>query len=199
MSTPRLQLPYPAPGDPADVPADIQGLAAAVDAAAIGYAGQGTFANRPAPGIAGRIYHVVGDPAPAWSDTTWYDNGGTWIPIGRSSPATINSQQSQLPPSGEGGENTAGRTFWAWDTARFFVDDGVKWNLVGAAGGQASATVAANTPIQIAHGLPKTPVFCAGTPIAWQGYFYAQAADATYINLCPSIALTDQYFYWMAF
>jgi hypothetical protein len=36
MSTPRFQIPYPAPSDPADVPADLQALATAVDAIPVG-------------------------------------------------------------------------------------------------------------------------------------------------------------------
>lgn len=73
-TTTRLGLPYPVSNDPADVPADIKKLADKLDpSAALDF--QGTFANRPAPGIAGRYYFAT--------DTTqlFRDDGSAWNAI----------------------------------------------------------------------------------------------------------------------
>jgi hypothetical protein len=71
MSTPRLLLPYPAPEDPADVPADVQGLAEAVDPVVAAFA-QGAAAARPAPGIPGRFYFATD------THVLTYDDGAAW-------------------------------------------------------------------------------------------------------------------------
>jgi hypothetical protein len=41
--------------------------------------GQGTLAERPAPGRAGRLYYVTGDPDAAENDKMYRDTGSEWI------------------------------------------------------------------------------------------------------------------------
>jgi hypothetical protein len=74
MPTPRLNLPYPAPGDPATVPADIQALAEALDPITATFQ-QGTAATRPAAGVQGRYYFATD------TRVLFYDDGATWRPI----------------------------------------------------------------------------------------------------------------------
>lgn len=72
-TTPILQLRYPAGGDPNNVPADIQNLAADVEGT---FTGQGLIGARPAAGRRGRIYEVL-DGGGAHVKLT-YDDGVAW-------------------------------------------------------------------------------------------------------------------------
>lgn len=73
-TTTRLALPYPASTSPADVPADIQALANALDTAVL-YS-QGVDASKPAAATQGKFYWATD------TSTLYVDSGSSWIPVG---------------------------------------------------------------------------------------------------------------------
>lgn len=74
-ATSKYQLPYPQPGDTPNIPADIQGLANALDAI-IATAYQGTGSSRPAAGKSGRSYYATD------TGVLSLDTGSAWITLG---------------------------------------------------------------------------------------------------------------------
>lgn len=79
-TTTRLHLPYPAESDPADVPADIQKLALALDAgtgvASVAVDLQGLLNALPAAGVPGRYYWATDQ------GSLWRDDGAAWRIVG---------------------------------------------------------------------------------------------------------------------
>lgn len=70
--TTRLQIPYPLSTDAANVPADLQEIADAVEAHAAGYRGAGLFSARPAAGVPGTFWYATD------VQVLYYDNGTAW-------------------------------------------------------------------------------------------------------------------------
>lgn len=89
-NTPRADIPYPSGSQANDFAGDMQDLAEAADTA-FALDTQGTFASRPAAGVAGRYYWAT-DRKTLYRDdgTQWYvvqsQNWNTWDPTITSEP-----------------------------------------------------------------------------------------------------------------
>lgn len=70
--TTRLQIPYPLSTDAANVPADMQDMADAIELHAAGYRGAGVFSARPAAGVPGSFWYATD------VQVLYYDNGTAW-------------------------------------------------------------------------------------------------------------------------
>ena len=127
-TTTRLQLPYPGPSDGpdgADVPYWAQLLAEALDDAAL--YGQGILSNRPvstagSPGIAGRLYFVIGDSTTANDGVLWLDYGTGWIQL--NAPGTIIDLLANQPAAAA---VPAGTAFFATDQVAEYLSNGTSW------------------------------------------------------------------------
>lgn len=69
-TTARWAIPYPAAADPPNLPAQMEAMALNLES--MGRDTQGLFANRPTPGITGRIYWATDH------GVTYYDDGTEW-------------------------------------------------------------------------------------------------------------------------
>lgn len=78
-NTPRLSLPYPDSAETADVPRDVQALAAPLDQAVL-YT-EGALAARPAASLAGRIYRATD------TGQIFVDFAASWFEIANAAPA----------------------------------------------------------------------------------------------------------------
>jgi hypothetical protein len=116
-ATARLALPYPIPDDPVDVPRDVQALATKLDPS-VAVDSQGTFAARPAAGVAGRYYYATDQ------NTLWRDTGSTWVALGGAAmPLPI---VTTLPVSAVDGQQVV----WNPDYAAMGSLNAAYWHMV---------------------------------------------------------------------
>jgi microcystin-dependent protein len=129
--TSRLSLPFPDADNsesPAG-PAQIEALAAAIDDAAI-YS-QGILSSRPVstsdtPGIAGRLYYVIGDATPANNGIMWLDFGTGWQQV--NAAGTVIDLLAARPAASA---VLPGTRFFATDQVSEHLSDGTTWIRLG--------------------------------------------------------------------
>ena len=98
-NTPRYGFQYPQPTDLTDIPDAIAIPLDTIDANVV-MEYQGTLAMRPAVGVFGRRYYVVGDPVATNNGIEWFDTGSSWINIGPINTAAGNIATA-LPGAGQ--------------------------------------------------------------------------------------------------
>jgi microcystin-dependent protein len=131
QQTSRLALPHPDADNsesPAG-PAQIKALADAIDDAAI-YS-QGILSSQPVstpgtPGIAGRLYYVVGDAAPANNGILWLDFGTGWQQV--NAAGTVIDELANIPAASA---VVPGTRFFATDQVAEYLSDGTGWIRLG--------------------------------------------------------------------
>lgn len=143
MGTTSRGFPWPEPGSPADGPGAFQALAQSVndefDGLDIGGYSQGTLADRPAAGQAGRIYRVS---LGTGLDRVYVDTGSAWVEIGTrvatgtlaARPTTFTGNRLYVVT----GDSTSS------NNGLMFFDTGTAWQQVGGPAPLGSAPVAAS-------------------------------------------------------
>lgn len=92
--TPRLQVPYPAAGDPNDVPSDLQAIAEALDAAP-GITAVTTVQRDALAGVQRWTGRVVVNTTNGRLE--WWD-GDSWEPVGRGLPLSFHTTHTWAIP-----------------------------------------------------------------------------------------------------
>jgi hypothetical protein len=156
-TTTRLALPYPTGTDPANVPADMQRLANALDAASAVFV-QNTAANRPAASVSGRLFLATDTGA------VYYDTGSAWIQLNLNAAATVTAKGDLLVASGAGalarlGAGSDGQLLQAQSGAT----NGLQWaNILGLPLALAGAAAATRFVGGTTSGAPTTGTFAKG-------------------------------------
>lgn len=170
-NTTRLNLPYPTGLDPNNVPANVQGLATALDGIAVSYL-EDLSTNRPAPGQHGRVFFATDTSA------LYYDSGAIWtllnlnpaLLVQAKGDLLVGSQSAVLQRVAVG---TDGQTLQANSGS----PTGVQWaNTVGQPLGLPGATAATRFVGGTSSGAPTSGTFATGdivtdrTGIIWVCY-----------------------------
>jgi hypothetical protein len=205
-STTRSVLPYPVPADSNNVPADMQRLAQAIDNILTSFS-QGTLANRPAFGTAGRVYAATDTGPPV---SVYYDTGAAWVFLNTSVLTLLQAKGDLLAATAAG---AAARIAVGADGQALVARAsngaaGVGWeNILGLPLGLTGATAATRDVGGTTTGAPLTGTFAvgdvvtaqdgavwvctaAGTPGTWK-QVGAPLAQASVFSQAGIVSVTD--------
>jgi hypothetical protein len=154
-TTPRLQLPYPALLDTADVPRDLAAVVNKLDPNTTIFS-QGTLAERPAAGASGRFYYATDQ------SFLYYDNGTAWTSASSGERGVLSASILEV---GAVGQVRAGRQLSVVDFTDLKVTAPLGlWNLSDTSDASGNARVLINrgpTPVPFGVGINGLASTCA--------------------------------------